>query len=634
MDDSTTTPQPTRALTKRLRDCRTLQEAFATKELVELIEAAKPKFIDAQAMLRTWIQAASRQPLIYQADVRQALGAFQSLAFLGLQPNTHLNLAHVIPFKKYRYNPLTRKRDQESVELQVIIGYPGLIELAHRSGAVRSVHCDVVHDIDAERFEYEYGTNQHLRHIGKPPGFVPRANPLYAYAWFGLAGGGDQFEVMPWPEVEKIRNRSQSYRTAMTAYDEAVTAGKRPPLTYTEAPWVRDAEEMGKKTALRRGAKWVPKCPDLRAAAALEDQQESGASIDWGPIIDGTASPLDGPLPEGEPDREEAPDPGATASLQGDRPSAKGEMPLRPENPPTAPQNPATARVRKAPPPKVQEADVGEPFEAAVIDEWGEPASGVFTDPAAFAKAIVAHWTSMPARQGLTGALLEFNADAIAWIKDHGNGGMADVLAVLTEIIQPATSKDEEPPPVPTGDDEVPWGESIDEADEYVPQAVPFKGDPKAYLAAVKEAVKGVPANATDALAWAEMQEFALEKCPAAQRLIAVNAIIAMLGKAGVPGTPDWLAAMVKPKPRANGGKKAGADDDPDARLIAGYEMQLHEFEAMDDPAAAAKLFEEYYKSSAIQTQMRNLRARNEGRFKEAEKLFNKTYAKLHGGGP
>jgi recombination protein RecT len=391
---------PSKNTTKRLLECRNLQEAFQTDELRRLVREAAPKHLDEGSILRTWIQAATRQPLIYQADLRQALGAFQSLAYLGLVPNTALNQAHVIPFKNRRWNVATRQRE-EVVELQVIIGYQGYIDLADRAQIIGARHADVVYDPRIEGFDFSYGTNQHLDHHGRPPGFVPKENadPAYAYFWARMVvDKSDQFEVMTWHEIETIRNRSQAYRAALAAFNEARDQGKRLPPIWTEAPWVRHRDEMAKKTPARRFFKWVSKSPELRAATALEDRQEHHR-VDFGPVIEGTMTPFDD-LPE----MEDAPEPVDPGTAHADR----REPPAAAPNPPVRERAKRTPRAKASEPPPAEEP-AG--FSANMVNEQGEILGERYTDPVRFVTELLAY--SRQLNDDDATAVLDANADAL-----------------------------------------------------------------------------------------------------------------------------------------------------------------------------------------------------------------------------
>ena len=68
-----------------------------------------------------------------------------------------------------------------------------------------------------------------------------------------LATGEHVFEWMPLHEVQAIRGRSQSGNSG---------------------PWATDFAEMGKKTVLRRAAKYLPRSIEFSDALAAEDRVE------------------------------------------------------------------------------------------------------------------------------------------------------------------------------------------------------------------------------------------------------------------------------------------------------------------------------------------------------------------------
>ncbi len=607
---------PTRNQFKRLAECRTIAEAFECQELREKLAEAIPQstLITPLSMLATWRQCVAKSPLIMQADLRQALGAFQSLAFLGLQPNTHLNLAHIIPFKRTKWNPATKKREEAGVDIQVIIGYAGYIELASRSGAVKSLHADVVYDPDAERFDYSYGTNKHLTHGPKPPGFKPRdgAHPLYAYAWVKLAED-DQFEVMTWPEIESIRNRSQAYRTAQASLETAKEKGWRVPATWTEAPWVRDEAEMAKKSAIRRLMKVVSKSPELRAAVAIEDAQDR-TTLDFGPIIDGQISPISDGVPENEPEPpEEARY--STGQMQQSPPPAQQQEP-KPQPKP-----------RREPAPKVTDVPqepTAPAFEAAIIDEFGEIASDTFTDPAAYVRNLLAHWRRMD--KTLTEALLEHNSDAIAALRTD----YAPIAAALSEIEAPG----EEPAP---GGEPEPVGADFDEPlgakdqDCQGTPVLPLPGrdslpDWKSYPNQIKIALGAVPAQHLPD--WVNVQRETLALAPAQYRLPAVKEITTAFARADLH-PPPFLGEIIKPKatqgitstviPSEEGATTPTADQ----RWAAGHIAEIDEHVKKHGPREALIAIKLLAKDEDTRKEMRRLRTEGSDGNRESQRLFD-----------
>ena len=341
---------PTRAEFKSLKECRTLGEAFQSPEFMDRIKQSAPAHVKPARMLRTFIQAASRAPLLLQCNMRSVLGAMLTCTEVGLEPNTPLQHAFLIPFGKYKWNSETRKRELEGYEVQLIFGYPGLLDLSYRSGHVVSVHADVVWPADVKdekHWSFSYGTDAHLHHV---PTGIHEADqvPVWAYAHANLTQG-QAFEVLPWSEVIRIRNGSQGYQSAQRA-KEAGEKSARPyiPAAWTEAPWVKFEAQMARKTAFRSLSKWLPKSVELAGALALDEQQDFG-TVDFGAVIDGNASIMDGGLPEGEPAVDaDKPDPTAAFTDRRPDPTPPAETEVKPQSDP----KPARQSTRKqaAPP--------------------------------------------------------------------------------------------------------------------------------------------------------------------------------------------------------------------------------------------------------------------------------------------
>lgn len=601
---------PARSAFKKLSECKSLKEAFATEELRSLVAQALPRTIQmtAEAMIRTWIQAAGKnEGLMYKADVRQVLGMFQSLAFLGLVPNTHLGHAHMIPFKTKRWNPETRKRDIDAVDLNVIIGYPGYIELGHRSNAINPPHADVVYNAQLEHFTYSQGSKGHLDHGMRPPTFVPNADPEYAYCYVKMKDGGENFEVMPWFEVQRIRDRSQAYITALASKERADKQGWTP-TAYLEAAWVRDQAEMGKKTALRRLFKWLPKCPELRAATSLEDAQES-KRLDFGPVIDGTISPLEGDIPEADDGPPPPADPGAAFTDRrppADDTAAKAQAAAaEAERKRTLAAEQAAARVRaeaaRKPPETKPAAPAAPEFEAFLIDPAGDATGPAFANPAQFARAFMMLWREADEAENgdAIEALLAFNADTIEQIRAE----YPEAAAVLAEIDQPAEPERQTENPT-----------------AYVTVTPPIERGKTSWPAYVKAIRAEVEKHGKDALpAWLNLQKTTLSEVPFAQRLLAIRAISDRIAAFGlIP--PAWLGDLMR-------ASKPAGDPPADPRVAdeKWVDRTVAEIEAITTRAE----FDTYFRSSAIRTVMMRLKETASDLFDRADAAFGAKHQAL-----
>jgi recombination protein RecT len=210
------------------------------------IRMALPKHLDADRMLRIAMTSVRRTPALLSCNQQSLLGAVMQAAQLGLEPDGVLGHAYLIPFKD---------------EVQLIVGYKGLVDLARRSGQLSTIFSRVVYAKD--QFEFAYGLTERLEHIpseAEDPGDI-----VAVYAVARLKDGGTQFEVMRRREVDEIRKRSR--------------AG-------TSGPWVSDFAEMSRKTVIRRLCKMLPASVELARAVALDERADVGLSQQLEDVID------------------------------------------------------------------------------------------------------------------------------------------------------------------------------------------------------------------------------------------------------------------------------------------------------------------------------------------------------------
>lgn len=188
------------------------------------IEAALPSVITPERFTRMALTAVSSNPKLGDCTPKSFIGALMNAAQLGLEPNTPLGQAYLIPFKNKGVN-----------ECQFQIGYKGLIELAHRSGEFKNIEARVVYENDV--FEYEYGLEPKLVH---KPVMKDRGDAIYYYAVYTLTNGGFGFEVMSKEDMDIHKNRySQSAKSSYS-------------------PWATAYDEMAKKTVLKKVLKYAP----------------------------------------------------------------------------------------------------------------------------------------------------------------------------------------------------------------------------------------------------------------------------------------------------------------------------------------------------------------------------------------
>lgn len=245
-----------------------IQSLLQSPKMVERFKAVVPAHLNPQRMLRVMALAIHKTPKLAECDSITLLGAMMVCASLGIEPNTPLGHAYLIPFEKR-----TKRGGEwvtERVDVNLIIGYRGYVDLARRSGTMVSIHADVVYEGDD--FSFEYGTNMHLRHV--PRGARAGRKPIWAYAHAKLKDG-EAFEVLPYEQVLAIRDGSQAYQQAVKAKNNGRAN------SFETSPWVAYEHEMAAKTMIRRIAKMLPLSIEFANAAALDAMAEAG-KVDFG----------------------------------------------------------------------------------------------------------------------------------------------------------------------------------------------------------------------------------------------------------------------------------------------------------------------------------------------------------------
>ena len=262
-------PNSTLPVAKRpLRQVANVRELLVNDQARQQLAAVAAAHMRPEQMLRLMANAIRTTPQLAECDPLSLLGCMMTCASLGLMPNTPLQSAYLIPFKNKR---------KGITEVQLVVGYRGMIDLARRSGHIRNIHGDVVYEGD--EFSFEYGSNQHLKH--RPKG--KRVNPVYAYCHATLTDG-EAFVVLPWDEVMAIRDASQGYRTA-------VQYGKK------DTPWIAHEHAMASKTAVRALFKYLPISIEMDNGKLGDALTVDENQIDFSSFA---TNPEDGPAIEGE----------------------------------------------------------------------------------------------------------------------------------------------------------------------------------------------------------------------------------------------------------------------------------------------------------------------------------------------
>jgi len=114
------------------------------KALEPEIARALPSVITPERFTRMALNALNNTPKLAECTQMSFLGALMSAAQLGLEPNTPLGQAYLIPYK-----------NKGVLECQFQIGYKGLLDLVYRNEMVQTVQAQTVYEND----EYDYASH-------------------------------------------------------------------------------------------------------------------------------------------------------------------------------------------------------------------------------------------------------------------------------------------------------------------------------------------------------------------------------------------------------------------------------------------------------------------------------------------
>ncbi len=208
------------------------------KKMAPAMAQALPKHMDIDRLTRLAMTTIRTTPALKDADVGSLLGAVMQAAQLGLEPGL-MGHCYLLPFNN---------KNKGIKEVQFIIGYKGMIDLARRSGHIKSIYAHAVYSND--EFDYELGLESKLVH--KPTMNADKGEFVGAYAVAHFKDGGYQFEFMSKADIEKRKGRSKAANSKFS-------------------PWTSDYEEMAKKTVVRHMWKYLPISVEVQQQVAYDE---------------------------------------------------------------------------------------------------------------------------------------------------------------------------------------------------------------------------------------------------------------------------------------------------------------------------------------------------------------------------
>lgn len=218
-----------------------LKKSMSIADLIKAMEPeikkALPEVITPERFTRMALSALNTTPKLQECTQMSFLAALMNAAQLGLEPNTPLGQAYLIPYN-----------NKGTMECQFQIGYKGLIDLGYRNPQMQIISAQAVYEND--EFEYELGLNPRLEHH---PTLEERGEVRLFYGLFKLTNGGFGFEVMS--------------KTAIDAYAKEYSKA----FDSSFSPWKTNYESMAKKTVIKQALKYAPVKADFRKALNTDE---------------------------------------------------------------------------------------------------------------------------------------------------------------------------------------------------------------------------------------------------------------------------------------------------------------------------------------------------------------------------
>lgn len=217
------------------------------QKMLPEIQKALPKHVTPERMARIAMTAVRTTPELALCTPASFVGCVMQLAQLGLEPNTPLQHAWLIPRK-------STKLEKHERECTMIVGYQGQIELTRRSGLVANIYAYAVRDGDF--FEYELGLDPSVKH--RPSEDPNREGKPITHAY----------------AVAKMRDSEE--RSFVVLTKAQIEARRKRSAASEDGPWLTDYEAMCLKTAVRSLWKWLPKSAEIARAEAIEEAGDRG----------------------------------------------------------------------------------------------------------------------------------------------------------------------------------------------------------------------------------------------------------------------------------------------------------------------------------------------------------------------
>jgi len=209
---------------------------------------ALPRQMDVNKFISVAKLTLNKNPRLLQADKTSLMQTFMKAAQDGLFLDGK-EAAAVLYGNQVNYLPMVE----------------GVIKLMHNSGLIKTISAEVVYENDC--FEYELGSNPHVKHIPLLVG--DRGNRICVYCYVQTSNDGEYIEIMNMAEIEQCKQ-----------------------VAKTQSVWSKWFDQMAKKTVIHRIAKRLPKNDAINSVVRIEEDTDFKQAVNVTPTPDKQEQPL------------------------------------------------------------------------------------------------------------------------------------------------------------------------------------------------------------------------------------------------------------------------------------------------------------------------------------------------------
>jgi recombination protein RecT len=221
--------------------------AQALEQMRPKIEAALPRHLNADRMIRIALTEFNKTPDLQKCDVKTVFASIIIASQLGLEPGV-MGQGFLIPYKDQKKNVTV---------CTFVPGWQGYVDLISRAGRA-TVHTGTVYPGD--EFDFEYGSSPNIKH--KPGDESDDDEPfthVYAVGWVKDA---QRPVIEVWSRAKVLKHLKRFNKVGDRHY--AIKGGEHNLGMY------------GRKVALLQVIKYMPKSVELHTAAQLDYAADAG----------------------------------------------------------------------------------------------------------------------------------------------------------------------------------------------------------------------------------------------------------------------------------------------------------------------------------------------------------------------